>query len=234
MEHFLRAIWRAVSRAAVLILPQINLNSQFSRCALFSPPTERTTWEDALIRKQMWLDTEDGGVLEAGIRGAGHDHRRGLGSWFLLLYCLQGARVVHRDTRQGLTHCCWPVSPTCRTQGQVSINTGWWGNLHPQGLHREDPLDTGGKNKMGKKTWHWNLFAEVFSLEWPCHRSVLCLLCEPQRLVCHFHIKLDVLQLNCNCRLPAPKLLWGQGRLSRAGLLYLQQIIISYLTRAQI
>ena len=34
-ERFLRAIWNAVSQAIVLILPQIKLNSQLSRCTLF-------------------------------------------------------------------------------------------------------------------------------------------------------------------------------------------------------
>ena len=33
LEQFLKAIWCAVSQSAVLILPQINLNSQLSRCA---------------------------------------------------------------------------------------------------------------------------------------------------------------------------------------------------------
>ena len=35
LEQFLRAIWEAVSQAIVLILPQIKLNSQLSRFALF-------------------------------------------------------------------------------------------------------------------------------------------------------------------------------------------------------
>ena len=35
LEQFLRAIWGAVSQAAALILPQIKLNSQISRCAFF-------------------------------------------------------------------------------------------------------------------------------------------------------------------------------------------------------
>ena len=35
LEQFLRAIWNAVSRATVLILPQIKLNLQLSRRALF-------------------------------------------------------------------------------------------------------------------------------------------------------------------------------------------------------
>ena len=35
LELFLRAIWGAVSQAAVLILPQIKLNLQFSHCAFF-------------------------------------------------------------------------------------------------------------------------------------------------------------------------------------------------------
>ena len=35
LEQFLGAIWNAVSQAAVLILPQIKLNSQLSCCALF-------------------------------------------------------------------------------------------------------------------------------------------------------------------------------------------------------
>ena len=38
LEQFLRAIWDAVSQAAVLILPQIKLNSQLSRCAFFLSP----------------------------------------------------------------------------------------------------------------------------------------------------------------------------------------------------
>ena len=36
LEQFLRTIWEAVSQSIVLILPQIKLNSQFSRCAFFS------------------------------------------------------------------------------------------------------------------------------------------------------------------------------------------------------
>ena len=35
LEHFLRAIWSAVSWDAVLILPQIKLNLQLSGCAFF-------------------------------------------------------------------------------------------------------------------------------------------------------------------------------------------------------
>ena len=36
LEEFLRAIWGAVSQAAVLILPQIKLNPQLLHCAFFS------------------------------------------------------------------------------------------------------------------------------------------------------------------------------------------------------
>ena len=39
LEQSLRAIWSAVSRAAVLILPQIKLNPQLSSCASFSVDT---------------------------------------------------------------------------------------------------------------------------------------------------------------------------------------------------
>ena len=35
VEHFLRAIWEAVSRAILFILPQIKLNSQLLHCAFF-------------------------------------------------------------------------------------------------------------------------------------------------------------------------------------------------------
>ena len=35
LEQSLRAIWDAASRAAVLILPQIKLNSQLSSCTSF-------------------------------------------------------------------------------------------------------------------------------------------------------------------------------------------------------
>jgi len=35
LEQFLRAMWGAVSQAAVLILPQIKLNPQLSHCAFF-------------------------------------------------------------------------------------------------------------------------------------------------------------------------------------------------------
>ena len=36
VEQFLRAIWSAVSQAAILIFTQIKLNSQLSHCAFFS------------------------------------------------------------------------------------------------------------------------------------------------------------------------------------------------------
>ena len=35
LEQFLRAIWGAVSQAAVLIFPQIKFTSQLSHCAFF-------------------------------------------------------------------------------------------------------------------------------------------------------------------------------------------------------
>lgn len=46
---------------------------------------------------------------------------------------------------------------------------------------------------------------KVFPLEGPCDGTALRLFHEPQGFACHFHVKPAVLQLNFNCRLPAPK-----------------------------
>ena len=47
LEQSLRALWDAASRAAVLILPQIKLNSQLSSCASFLVDTNTTS--DSII-----------------------------------------------------------------------------------------------------------------------------------------------------------------------------------------
>ena len=42
LEQSLRAIWDAASRAAVLILPQIKLSSQLTRCVFFEVDRGKT------------------------------------------------------------------------------------------------------------------------------------------------------------------------------------------------
>ena len=55
---FLRAIGGAVSQAAVLILPQIKLNSQLSCCAFFFLVGIFITENEKILKGFLWLNKE--------------------------------------------------------------------------------------------------------------------------------------------------------------------------------
>ena len=62
LEQFLRAIWGAVSLAAVLILPQIKLNLQLSCWAFFFKSTGGRRYGN-LIAHQAWRGMEERAVI---------------------------------------------------------------------------------------------------------------------------------------------------------------------------
>ena len=185
---------------------------------------------------QTWLDTENGGGV--GSRDTWGMKWPQTRTWQLICSCFTAFRepgLVHRDTPPDSLTASKPWVPHRVGHGAKAQY------IHDDGIistlrvfSGKSPWTLAGRTEQERKLDTGVYLLKFSSLQRPCHRSILCLLCEPQRLVCHFHIKLAILQLNCNCGLPAPKSLWGQGRLLRAGLLYLRQTIISYLTRAQI
>ena len=72
LEQSLRAIWSAVSWAAVLILPQIQLNLQLSHCAFFFFKLKSFWPEAAFIQILHW----DCSMGEAPIREEGWKNRK--------------------------------------------------------------------------------------------------------------------------------------------------------------